>query len=521
MTQNKYDFLDLFTFEMANNHQGSVDHGIAIIDEIAALAKDEGLKAAVKLQFRQLDTFVHPDYKDRPDVPHIPRFMSTRLSEEQFKVLVDRIHEKGLISMATPFDEESVDMLGRLNVEILKVASCSATDWPLIESIASARKPVIASVAGASLGDIDRMVSYFEMKHVDFALQHCVGIYPTPPEKMQLNQISLLIRRYPHVPVGFSSHEPAGSLDMVKMAVAKGARLFERHVGKATETIKLNGYSMDIESTRRWVKAYKTAVEACGAEHRAPADISEWKALETLKRGVWAKRDLQAGETVRREDVFFAMPIQDGQLDSGLWREGLKADADYKALAPLAAKAAAFPASKTEVLDRVLLQVKGMLNEARIPLGKDFQIEISHHYGLERFREFGAVIIDCVNRQYCKKLILQLPRQKHPYHFHKRKEETFQMIWGDLEVEVNGKRHNLQAGDSLVIHPAQWHKFSTLNGAIFEEISTTHYNDDSFYEDKKIASMPRAERKTKVANWTKAPIAVGLTGEPEKESVAA
>ena len=148
-----------------------------------------------------------------------------------------------------------------------------------------------------------------------------------------------------------------------------------------------------------------------------------------------------------------------------------------------------------------MLQVTGMLNEARIHIGKDSSIELSHHYGLERFREFGAVIVDVVNREYCKKLIIQLPRQKHPYHYHDRKEETFQLLFGDLEVELEGKRINPQPGDTVLVEPGTWHKFHTLDGAIFEEISTTHYNNDSFYEDERIASLSRAERKTVIPNW--------------------
>ena len=49
-----------------------------------------------------------------------------------------------------------------------------------------------------------------------------------------------------------------------------------------------------------------------------------------------------------------------------------------------------------------------------------------------RLREFGAVIVTCINREYAKKLVIQLPRQKHPYHFHKQKEETFQLLDGDM-----------------------------------------------------------------------------------------
>ena len=59
-----------YIFEMANNHMGSVDHGKRIIDEFAALTDKYELNAAVKLQFRQLDTFIHKDYLDS-DLKHV------------------------------------------------------------------------------------------------------------------------------------------------------------------------------------------------------------------------------------------------------------------------------------------------------------------------------------------------------------------------------------------------------------------------------------------------------------------
>ena len=121
--------------------------------------------------------------------------------------------------------------------------------------------------------------------------------------------------------------------------------------------------------------------------------------------------------------------------------------------------------------------------------------------GLRRFREYGAVIITCINRSYAKKLVLQLPRQKHPYHFHKQKEETFQLLDGDLEIVKEGARQTMHPGDIFLVEPNEWHKFHTLDGCIFEEVSTTHFNNDSFYEDPPIASMERDQRKTKVDNW--------------------
>jgi N-acetylneuraminate synthase len=52
-----------------------------------------------------------------------------------------------------------------------------------------------------------------------------------------------------------------------------------------------------------------------------------------------------------------------------------------------------------------------------------------------------------------------------------------------------------------MVQAGVWHSFRTKNGCIFEEVSTTHYNDDSFYKDKRIASLERWERKTKVNHW--------------------
>src|SRR5262249_44053812 len=91
--------------------------------------------------------------------------------------------------------------------------------------------------------------------------------------------------------------------------------------------------------------------------------------------------------------------------------------------------------------------------------------------------------------------------QKHPYHFHKQKEETFQLLDGDLEIVKDGMKTAMAPGDTFLVEPAAWHKFHTLGGAIIEEISTTHHNNDSFYEDPVIAGMPREQRKTQVANW--------------------
>ena len=59
----------------------------------------------------------------------------------------------------------------------------------------------------------------------------------------------------------------------------------------------------------------------------------------------------------------------------------------------------------------------------------------------------------------------------------------------------------LKNGDICTVKTEKWHKFQTSKGVIFEEISTKHYNDDSYYKDSKIANMDRSERKTPLKDW--------------------
>jgi sialic acid synthase SpsE/mannose-6-phosphate isomerase-like protein (cupin superfamily) len=498
-----FDFRGIFIYDMANNHQGDVDHAMKIINAMGEVTRETGVRGALKFQFRHLETFIHPDYKERKDVKHIPRFMSTALDKEQYRVLTNAVKENGMLTISTPFDEESVDVILELGIEIIKVASCSATDQPLLERIAEVNRPVIASTAGLSMQKIDHLVSFFESRNVHFALMHCVAIYPTPNHKLQLNQIMAFRERYPRMSIGFSTHEDPDNYIPIRIAVAKGAQIFERHVGIETDEYKLNPYSSTPAQMRTWIAAYKDALDACGGEHRSPAPLEEIDSLKSLMRGVYARKPIQKGERLTRDKVFFAMPLQEAQLSSGDWIECLVADKPYALNETISEKVADSEVSSDELIYRIMLEVRAMLNRARIPISEESSIELSHHYGLERFREFGAVIINCINREYCKKLIIQLPRQKHPYHFHKKKEETFQLLYGDMEVEKEGRQVSLNPGDTVLVEPGEWHKFHTLHGLIFEEISTTHYNNDSFYEDERIARLPRDMRKTYIEKWDK------------------
>ncbi len=132
----------LFIFEMANNHMGDLSHGIKIIRELKKITlKYNRFDFAVKLQLRD-DSFFHKDHIHRKDHKLIKRFTETRLGKDFIK-LIKETKKNGFISMCTPWDEIATQYLIDINIDILKVASCSFNDWYLLDSIKKYKKKLL------------------------------------------------------------------------------------------------------------------------------------------------------------------------------------------------------------------------------------------------------------------------------------------------------------------------------------------------------------------------------------------
>lgn len=309
-------FEDLFVLELANNHWGKVERGLKIVTDFSRIVRFNNVRAAIKLQFRDVDAFIHKDFRDRHDIRYIKKTLDTRLAKEDQAQLVEAIRRSACIPMATPFDEKSVELCVELGIEIIKLASSDLNDWILIEKIATTKKPVIVSTGGSSLKDVDDLVKFFANRNIPLAINHCVSIYPSEDEELEMNQIDFLRQRYPNNIIGFSSHEQSDWQTSIAIAYAKGARTFERHIDIAEEGYTVSPYCSEPHQTDAWFKAYKRAVAMCGApgtQKRIPP-AKEIAYLDTLVRGVYASRDLPKGHALSDEDVYLAIPLQKGQL---------------------------------------------------------------------------------------------------------------------------------------------------------------------------------------------------------------
>ena len=309
-------FEDLFVLEMANNHWGKLDRGLRIISEFSKIVRFNNMRAAIKLQLRDVDHFVHRDYRDRTDIRYIKKTLDTQMSNEDLGTLAKAIRDSGCITMATPFDEKSVDLCVELGIQIIKIASSDLNDWVLIEKIAKTRRPCIVSTGGSSLKDLDDLVTFFGNRNLPLAINHCVSIYPSEDSELEMNQIDFLRARYPDHTIGFSTHEYNDWTSSILIAYAKGARTFERHIDIDDDGIPVSPYCSVPEQVDRWFKAFLKAKEMCGApgtQKRNPPR-KEIEYLDALVRGVYAARDLPEGHALGDDDVYLAIPLQRGQI---------------------------------------------------------------------------------------------------------------------------------------------------------------------------------------------------------------
>jgi len=405
----------LFVLEMANNHMGDINHGLKLIKTFADTCSKFPFRFGFKMQYRDLDTYLHPDALGS-DLHYVKRFNDTRLAPEDRRKLVQAIKDNGFLPICTPFDNASVAHIIEDGFSVIKIASCSFGDWPLMEEIAATDVPIIASCAGATIAELDAVVSFLNHRNKQFTLMHCVAEYPMAPDIAQLNQIDFLRTRYPGLDVGFSTHEPPDDANLVRMAIAKGCRVFEKHVALPTDKYAANAYSANPDQVYSWLQNAQEAFRYCGiVQDRADPTPAARDSLFSLRRGVFFKHDLKKGDLVTDDDVYMAFPTQSGQVTANDWSKykGFSVTEDVTKDSALNDDNAISHDVRGEVWE-IVQKVKEALAKGNIVVPGEADLEISHHYGIENFYETGITMITVVNRDYCKKLIVVLAGLRLP-----------------------------------------------------------------------------------------------------------
>jgi len=499
----------LVIFELANNHMGSISHARLIIQKYYELSKKfkNKIDFAIKFQYRDSKTFIHKTFYDSND-KHVLRFKSTFLSREQWKNIIKFSKNKFKL-ICTPFDEISVTNVVKDKFDFLKIASCSATDWPLVEFIAkkASNKKMICSLGGLTADEISRVISFFSNKKINIKFLYCVAKYPTSAKELNLKYFNELHELYPNKVEGISLHEDPGESLSGAIGYAMGSNIFEKHIGISKGSIKLNKYSVGLNQMNSWLENLNNSIDQVGSiKNRDKNILIEKEQLKGFQRGVYLKENKtkEKGEQLKFSDVSFNFPAQKGQLRANNFSKftDFTTKRKIKSGEKILAKDLNISNERRKVIE-IRDKIRELTSRAKLIVPKFSRIEISHHYGFKSFYKFGLCMITVVNKSYCKKYLFMFKNQVHPAQYHKQKEETFIILFGKifLKITYKGKiiKKIMNPGDTFTIKTGMIHEFTTLSphGGVIEEISSESIKTDSYYIDKTISK--NKNRKTFVS----------------------
>ena len=290
--------------ELGINHNGSLKRAIQIADTAIKaganfikhqthIVEDEMADVAKKVIPGNSKKNIYEIIKD------------SSLSEADEFRLMQFVKSKGKIFFSTPFSRKAVDRLEKFGVPLYKIGSGECNNYPLVEYIASKRKPIILSTGMNSIKTIKPAVEILKKYKIKYALLHCTNIYPTPNKLVRLDCIDELRKNFDDALIGLSDH--SDSIYGCLAAIGKGATIIEKHF---VDTKRVKGpdisASMDVNELKQLLKGSKIIFESMGGNKNPVKE--EKKTIAFAFASVTAVKDIKKNDIFTEKNIFPLRP---------------------------------------------------------------------------------------------------------------------------------------------------------------------------------------------------------------------
>ena len=221
--------------ELCQNHNGDVN----ILKDMIWRAADSGA-SHVKIQtiFSE-DLTLRERFEEgvtldgvvksikRPYLPEFERLNKLDLGFDTHALFIDECSSAGVIPLTTVFNRSRLESIVELGFKEIKIASYDCASFPLINDLKNKFNHIYVSTGATHDSEIETTANI--LSDQNFSFLHCVTIYPTPVDKLNLNRIDYL-RQFTDS-VGFSDHTRPSQhgIDPDIVALWKGADVIERH----------------------------------------------------------------------------------------------------------------------------------------------------------------------------------------------------------------------------------------------------------------------------------------------------
>jgi len=223
--------------EMCQNHNGDDKTLFKMVDAAA-----EAGASHIKMQhiYTKNLTF-RPQFEEglslgkevqsikRPYQHEFNRLKSLEISGKTCEAFVKHVERIGLIPVTTCFARSNIEEIIQQGFREIKVASYDCASYQLIRDLSKNFRHLYISTGATFENEIYHTYKILRELNISYDLLHCVSLYPTPLEKLNLLRIKHL-KKYSRN-VGFSDHSlvDKNALLASKAAIICGANIIERH----------------------------------------------------------------------------------------------------------------------------------------------------------------------------------------------------------------------------------------------------------------------------------------------------
>lgn len=220
------NFPPLIIVEIGINHEGSLKTAFEMVDA-AWRTGAEVIKHQTHVVEDEMSKEAKKVIPGNASVSIYEIMERCALNEEDEIKLKEYVESKGMIFLSTPFSRAAADRLEKMGVSAYKIGSGECNNYPLIEHIASFKKPMIVSTGMNDILSIKKTVEILEKYKVQYALLHTTNLYPTPVHLVRLGAMQELQKEFPNAIIGLSDHTTSNRACFA--ATALGACILERH----------------------------------------------------------------------------------------------------------------------------------------------------------------------------------------------------------------------------------------------------------------------------------------------------
>jgi sialic acid synthase SpsE len=298
------DYPPLVIAELGINHEGSLKVAKEMVDA-AHRAGAECIKHQTHIVDDEMSGEAKKVIPGNSDVSIYEIMKRCALNEDDEIELKRYIESKGIIFISTPFSRAASERLEKMNVVAYKIGSGECNNYPLLEHIASFRKPVILSTGMNTINSVSKAVDIFEKAKVPLALLHTTNLYPTPAHLVRYGAMKELSDAFPNNVFGLSDHTLTNHACLG--AVALGASILERHFTDHKERTGPDMVcSMDEKECKDLIESSKLIWEMRGGT-KQPA-IEEKVTIDFAFATVVTIKNISKGEKFTKQNIWVKRP---------------------------------------------------------------------------------------------------------------------------------------------------------------------------------------------------------------------